>query len=381
MKRIVRVLHIMSGDLWAGAEAQSYTLIACLARTPGTVVGAVVMNPGTLAEKLRALGIDVEVFDETQLDSLRIALRMRQFIRDWRPDVIHTHRDKENILGSIANWLTRRAPAVRTVHGGEEQRGGIGWRARRRRMIMATDRWIQRASGQTIIAVSSALGVMLTERYPGQRIVVIENGIDVEGLRAQVGAHEVAVVSPDTTHIGIVGRLAAVKRVDLFLEMARRLLTEEPTRAWRFEVIGEGPERGKLMALCDRLQIRGCVTFHGHVEDVATRMRGLDVLVMCSDHEGMPMAALEAAALGVPTVAHAVGGLIDVVPKEFLVTRHDALGYGTAVRRALQRDARDLVSTHVAGVLERFSAERNCERTLAVYRDRLGYGVQGWVTG
>ena len=373
----VRVLHIISGDLWAGAEVQAYTLIAQLHRSPGTVVGAVVMNSGFLFRKLRLLGIDVEVFDETQLNAFSIALRLKGFIQDWQPDVIHTHRDKENILGAIANLLTRRMPSVRTVHGSEEHRGALGWRAVRRRMVSSVDRWVQCASGQTVVAVSVELAARLAERSPKQRIVVIENGVDVEGLRAQLNSSGGAFAKSGGTHIGIVGRLVAVKRIDLFLEMARRLLNEEPTRTWAFEVIGQGPERENLVTLCNRLEITEHVTFRGHCESIAKYMSGLDVLVMCSDHEGMPMAALEAAALGVPTVAHAVGGLIDVVPKELQVTQHDARGYAEAVLRALLGDSRQVAANHAKRVLEKYSAVRNAERTVTLYRELLRCGANG----
>jgi glycosyltransferase involved in cell wall biosynthesis len=236
-------------------------------------------------------------------------------------------------------------------------------------------------SGQTIVAVSSDLATALAKHSPRGRIVVIENGVDIEALRAQVGSSRSAIGRSDVTRIGIVGRLVPVKRVDLFLEMAQCLLKVEPTRNWKFEVFGDGPERERLEALCNRLELGRHVTFHGHREDIAKGMSGLDVLVMCSDHEGMPMAALEAAALGVPTVAHAVGGLIDAVPMEFQVTRHDPRGYCEAVLRALHGDARAATAKHARRVLERFSAERNGERTLALYRELLSRGANGEVTG
>lgn len=381
MKGDLRVLHIMSGDLWAGAEVQSYTLITQLCRTPATVVGAVVLNQGTLSAKLQALGIDVEILDETQMDARRIVCRLRRLIQVWQPDVIHTHRDKENILGAIANVLTRRVPSVRTVHGGEEHRGAGGWRAVRRRAVVGADRWVQWMSGQAIVAVSSDLAATLAKRSPKGRILVIENGVDVESLRARVGLPRRSSAWPDETRIGIVGRLVPIKRVDLFLGMARCLLDAEPTRVWKFEVFGDGPERGQLEALGDRLGIGRYVTFHGHLDDVAKSMSGLDVLVMCSDHEGLPMAALEAAALGVPTVAHAVGGLIDVVPAELQVTRHEPRGYCEAVQRALRSDLRDIAEKHAKRVIERFSAERNAERVIALYRAMVSPEATSGVNG
>ena len=380
MNRDLRIVHIMSGDLWAGAETQSYTLIARLCRMPATVVGAVVLNQGALSAKLQALGVDVEILDEAHMDARRIVLRLKRFFQVWQPDVIHTHRDKENILGAIANGLTRRVPLVRTVHGGEEHLSE-GWRAVRRRVVLGADRLVQRLSGQTIVAVSSDLATTLAKRNPKGRVVVIENGVDVDALRAQGGLPRNARVNSELTRIGIVGRLVPVKRVDLFLGMARCLLDAEPSRVWKFEVFGDGPEREQLQALCNRLDIGSHVTFHGHRDDIARGMGGLDVLVMCSDHEGLPMAALEAAVLGVPTVAHAVGGLVDVVPVELQVTRHEPQGYCDAARRALRDDAREVAAKHAKRVLERFSAERNAERMRALYRDVLSRKAKGRVTG
>ena len=67
MTRMLRILHIMSGDLWAGAEVQASTLISELALMPDTELAAVVMNEGTLADTLRLVGIRVEVMNESKL--------------------------------------------------------------------------------------------------------------------------------------------------------------------------------------------------------------------------------------------------------------------------------------------------------------------------
>lgn len=79
------------------------------------------------------------------------------------------------------------------------------------------------------------------------------------------------------------------------------------------------------------------------------------------------MTALEAAALDVPTVAHAVGGLVDVVPVEFLVDRHDAFGYRDGVLRVLATDGRSIALRRAIEVLPKFTAERNAAMVRAVY--------------
>lgn len=363
----LRILHIVSGDLWAGAEAQAFTLLSQLAKMPDVQIAAILLNEGTLAEKLRAVGISVHVLDERQLDALRLYRRLCAVLRDWNPDIVHTHRVKENIIGSVANRMRGRVPCVRTVHGGNERAVRRGLHALHQRGIYRLDRWCGRVLQQKIIAVSEPLGQELTREFGADKVVVIENGIDADAVRAQRRIAEFRRVEPDATHIGIVGRLVDVKRVDLFVAMAAHLIADQPERQWRFHVFGDGPLRPALLELAQHLQISAAIAFHGHRADIATCMGGLDVLVNCSDHEGLPMSALEASALGIPVVAHAVGGLANVVPDEFLVVRHDPVGYKEGVIRALRADAGVVAAKKSKKTLDRFSARRNAERLRAMY--------------
>jgi L-malate glycosyltransferase len=367
MTRALRILHIISGDLWAGAEVQACTLISELVRMPHTEVAAVVMNHGMLAERLGAVGIRVDIMNERKLGPLQIWLRLRRLLKSWRPDVIHTHREKENILGMLANRACQNVPSVRTMHGGNEHAGAAGWEGIRHAMVIKLDRRCGRASQQRIIAVSRDLGIRLARFFPADRIVLIENGVSAEAVRAARGVAEFRTVDPNSTHIGIVGRLVPVKRVDIFLQTAAYLRRKCPEHPWRFHVFGEGPVRSDLEALSERLRISEVITFHGYRPDIATCIGGLDALVICSDHEGMPMTALEAAALDVPTIAHAVGGLVEVVPQAFLVALHESEGYGEAILRAIGDEGRAIARSRATQTLLRFSAQGNAERVRAVY--------------
>jgi glycosyltransferase involved in cell wall biosynthesis len=360
-------LHISSGDLWAGAEAQAFTLISHLTRIANTNVAVVLMNEGVLAHKLRSAGVSVYVVDERQMASPRILGRLCGIIGAWRPDVIHTHREKENILGSLAARLRGNVPSVRTIHGGREDSAATGLKRMRRRAIRAFDSWCGRVLQQRLIAVTRELSVRMESELPAEKIVVIENGVDAAAVRAEKGLAEFRAAEPAATHVGIVGRLVQVKRVDLFLETAAALLASLPRRSWRFHVFGDGPERPRLEKASERLGISDTVRFHGHRQDSATCIAGLDALVICSDHEGLPMTALEAAALTVPTVAHAVGGLVEVVPKEFLVTGHEVADYRDGVLRALQADGHIITENRATATLQRFSARRNASRVHALY--------------
>ncbi len=329
----MKVLHIVSGDLWAGAEVQAFTLLTTLQKMAKIEVAVALMNDGELAKRLRDRNISVFLFPENKLNGLQILFGMRKLMLGWRPDVVHTHRIKENVLGSIANKLAGNALAVRTTHGDQEHPAqGIGQLPQR---IL---QWLDLQCGlhlqQCVVSVSKDLAEKLARQYPRNKIAVIENGVDVDAVRSQIHPVEFRTREPNAIHIGIVGRLAPVKRVDIFLEMAALLRTNNSDRIWRFHIFGDGPLHASLVAQAQQLGIADICHFHSHRNDIIACIAGLDALVMCSDHEGLPMTILESLAVGSPIVAHAVGGLIEVLQhrtNRALVEEHTPSKYAEAL--------------------------------------------------
>ena len=133
----VRVLHIASGDLWAGAEVQLFTLAKALKNNTNTIVDIVLLNHGILEQKMLDCGINVIVLDESKLNGLTILRQLIHITHQIKPDVIHTHRLKENILGSIAARLNGNIPSLRTSHGAPEH--PPSWRQLPKRIIYWLD--------------------------------------------------------------------------------------------------------------------------------------------------------------------------------------------------------------------------------------------------
>jgi L-malate glycosyltransferase len=363
----MKVLHVISGDLWAGAEVQAYTLLASLKREPDVQVAAALLNDGQLAGRLREHGIPVTLLPESRLGAWQIVRGLRQVMREWRADIVHTHRFKENVLGAIANALARNVPSVRTVHGSSE---GAQSRRLDKQLVRSVDRFCCRHVQKKVIAVSRDLSQKLADDLRTGNIVVIENGIDIEAARAQVRPVEFRIPGDSTRHVGIVGRLVPVKRVDLFLRMAALLLQRDSAQRWHFHVFGDGPLRTSLVSQAESMRIEQNVTFHGHRQDVVACIAALDTLVMCSDHEGLPMTLLEALAVATPVVAHSVGGMVSVLSDPStgtLVENHDPAAYAAAVTEWASRGR----GPREPAVLLEHSASANARSTKMLYQTLL----------
>lgn len=360
---IKRVMHIISGDLWAGAEVQAYTLLKYLKSSVELQV--VLMNEGELAKRLRQLDIPVTVLPETQLSSLSILKQLISLIRFHRPEVIHTHRQKENIFGNFANVMAfplkkNRPKSVRTSHGAPEStpKG-------KQKIQVWLDSWVGNHLQQAVIAVSNDLAKKLALIFPVGHIQVVHNGVDCQMLLEQIREADFKRAQPDFKHIGIIGRLQPVKRIDIFIEMAALLINNEHYgRQLQFHIIGDGNLRPMLEKKTQQLLINTQIKFHGHRDDMASCIASLDAIVMCSDHEGTPMTALEALALNTHLVAHDVGGLHELLygQSELLVSEHNPSGYAAAVNNVLTQ------SPAKVSLNPSYTAETNAAAILSIYQ-------------
>ena len=358
--RPLRVTHIVSGDRWAGAEVQAYTLFRQLRQH--VFLQVIVLNEGELADRCRELGIKLCVLDENRQGSGELLRAIMQQLKSFGPDLVHTHRQKENVLGSIANVLTVRAASLRTIHGAAEfaPRG-------RQKLQVWLDRFCARYLQQAAIAVSADLRDKLRDSFPADRLQVISNGIDPADVRNAISTPDFRREHPEALHIGLVGRLDPVKRVDLFIEMAAILLQREPRKPWRFHVFGEGALLESLREQARRLGVGDALVFHGHRSDIRSCIAALDGMVMPSDHEGLPMAALECLALGTPLIAHHTGGLPELLAASpsSLVREHSGAGYAGAVLAMLQNGRQK--TTFPAEYL----ASSNALKVLSLYQNLL----------
>jgi len=341
-----------------------YTLVTSLCAL-GATVCVIVLNHGTLEQKLRHAGIDVVVLDETKLNGFRILLKLIRVIREQRPDVIHTHRHKENILGSFAALATGNIPTLRTVHGMREKRPPALHLSKWAIFILnwITGRFLQKR----IISVSEELATNLAKAFPSNKIRVIENGIDLDDIYRHVGRSK-PKQQDHIFKIGMVGRLVPVKRVDVFIAAARYLQEQNV----EFYVIGEGPLREELESLSIESGTEKIVQFLGRKDDILRHIQRLDVLVMTSDHEGLPMVLLEAMALQVPVIAHNTGGIPELLDQGacgILINNQDPPEYTRAAMHLKENPGlqAQIVEKALNRVTAKYSAKKNAQACLAEY--------------
>jgi glycosyltransferase involved in cell wall biosynthesis len=228
---------------------------------------------------------------------------VRRFLNLWRPDVLHTHGYRSDVLnGGLAR--RRGIATVSTLHGSSRM-GGLShffeW---------VQERALRRFDG--VVAVSAPLRRELHGLgIRSERLHLIPNawtGGVAQSSRARGRA--ALGVDPGGLRIGWVGRLIPIKGPDVFVDALARL---DGVGDWSVSVIGDGPELERSRELVRTKALDSRVTFHGGIADAAPLFSAFDLLVLSSRSEGTPMVVLEAMASGVPVVATAVGGVPDML--------------------------------------------------------------------
>jgi hypothetical protein len=179
----MRICQVMSADLWAGAEVQVATTAAFLMNQPDVVLTAVLFNDGWLAARLRGLGVETAIVDERRHNGFRIAALVRRFLIEHAVDIVHTHRGKDTVLGTLAAKSAGVRHVVRTVHGLSEALRG--WPRVKLAAYEALDKATLWCFADRVIAVSNQMAATLRRSgYRPRAVTCIHNGINLQELRA-----------------------------------------------------------------------------------------------------------------------------------------------------------------------------------------------------
>jgi glycosyltransferase involved in cell wall biosynthesis len=259
-------------------------------------------DPGQLAPEAEAAGVPVLSFGKTVGFSPRLIRDLASRLRVDRPDVLHAHNALVLHYGIAAALLARVPVVVNTRHG-----GNMNWDSHCERIWRQAVRWTD-----AVVFISEGVRnyYVTKDRLSRLNSSVIYNGIDVGKFSAHP-AHPVA----DTPRfrVGSVGRLVPAKdHVTLIRSFA--LVTAVMPEA-ELHILGDGPLRAAISQTAESLGIANRVFLHGAGFDVAGFLSKLDLFVLSSIDEGLPISLMEAMAAGLPVVSTRLPGLTELAPE------------------------------------------------------------------
>lgn len=295
---------------------------------------------------------------------------LRRLFRAGAFDVVHVHQI--GYTGArwavVAAWLARVPRVLCTIHIAPQARERLVVRLDRAVMSLLIDRYI---------AVSNASRGRLVDflGLAEDRVSVVPNAVDLARfdrdtvsaraeLRARYGLDERAFV------IGAVARLRPQKGVTHLVQAMATVAARFPDA--RALIVGDGELRADLEAQASALGIADRFRFVGHQTDVVAHLAAMDLFVLPSLYEGMPLAVLEAMAAGLPVVATAVDGTPEAVidgETGYLVPAGDTPALAAAIVRVLDdRSAAARMGERGGQRSTSFGVDVFVERVEALYR-------------
>ena len=363
--RPIRVLRIIARMNVGGPAWQVSVLTRGLSRDrfeSRLIVGDVGEGEGDFIElrdpdlpvvKIPVLGRSLRIGDD-----LRAFVAIRQAIRDYRPDIVHTHTTKAGLLGRVAAATCGTPVSVHTFHGhvlyGYFNRW-VTWAIRIVERLLARQTSALVTVGRQVRDDLIEAGIGRADQY-----VVIPPGVTLGLLPDRMAARGDLGLPMDQPVVLFVGRLTAIKRPDRLIKAMELVLERQPDVI--LVIAGEGDLLKETRQLAEPLG--PSVRFLGWQRDITGLYAAADCMVLTSDNEGMPVTLIEAAMAGVPSVTTDVGSPREVVLDGVtgLVVEPSASAVADGLIRLLDNDLRNRMGV---AARERAEAEFDAKRRIA----------------
>lgn len=348
-----RVLLIVYRFDTGGSERLASVIAEDLhARGVAVTVCATHGGPGPLSRALEAKGIPCIALDGERHGRLARRWALWRLFRRERPDVVHVQHLPILALVHAPAWLAGVRRFVVTEHTDAHLVGDRRLQRTAARLARAVD---------TVAVIHSGLRRFCIETIgmPPARVQLVPNGVDTQhfapAARDPDRRRELGGVGSDDVVIGCIARLHPDKDHAGLIDAAARLKADGHA-GFRLALIGDGPERAALQARAEAAGLAECVRFLGDRDDVAALVAQLDLFVLPSRTEGLPLVLLEAMSAGIPCVATRVGGIPDLLADDVgvLVPPRDPGALAAAIAGLLADPGR-------RALLARRGRERVCQ--------------------
>jgi glycosyltransferase involved in cell wall biosynthesis len=306
---MIHVVHVITRTNVGGPSVMLVDLLHGLdpTRYKHTIIrGAVVDSEGdyladhpvsskviTLGQLRRSIGLWRE---------LRSLMQLTRTLRRLQPDIVHTHMAKAGVTGRLAAVMARVPVRVHTFHGHLLH----GYFAAPVSGIFNTiERLLRRLTTHSLVVGAATHRDLIAARIIAQhKSSVVLPGVKAITRYEPTAARTELGLAADGVVVGFVGRLAAIKRPDKFLRLAAAIPSAH------FVLFGDGPLRDTVRRDAANLPN---VSLREFSSNLALVLGALDVVVLTSDNEGVPLSLIEAAVAGLPVVSMRVGGVAEIV--------------------------------------------------------------------
>lgn len=330
----IKVLHIITGDLYAGAE-RVQELLADRLPEFGYQVSFVCLKNGAFQERLESGAREsITIAMRSRLDLLGTVMKIAKRARATESRLIHTHTPRGALIGGLTSAITG-LPMTHHIHSPAIRDTTNAWANRGNALVERLS--LSRASA--LIPVSDSLAQYLANQgYPARRICPVPNGVAASDLCANYEPHH-------DLRVGMVALFRPRKGIEVLLQAMSLMIKQG--QILRLQVIGgfeNSDYEREMLALVKDLGLSEYVVWRGFQPDVLEELTSVDALVLPSLFgEGMPMVVLEAMSVGLPIVASAVEGVPEVVregQEGLLVAPGDVAMLAAALQRL--RDDREV---------------------------------------
>ena len=316
-----RLLYVITYGHWGGAQKYIYDLAAALA---GQFEVTVAVGDPEGAKDLQfqianfRLQIDIVQLKHLKraispLDDLRAVFAIRRLYKTIKPDLIHLNSSKAGVLGSLAKINLQseicNLKLIYTAHGWVFDEP-LPWLVKR--LYRVAEKVTARAKDAIIVlsehdrqTAAQTLGV------PAHKLALIQSGIAPPALFPRPEARSALGLATNGFIIGAIANHYRTKGLDVLLEAAASLKKE--INNFHLVIIGDGPERPRLEAIINALNLQSAVTLTGFLPEAAKYLPAFDIFVLPSRKEGFPFTLLEAMAAGLPIIAASVGGVPEMI--------------------------------------------------------------------
>lgn len=343
----MRICHIITRMIVGGAQENTFLSARGACEKGHKVVLLTGPSPGREGELLSRIdnpGVEVVetpllVREISPLTDLRAIFFIRDYLKENKFDVVHTHTSKAGVIGRIAGKLAGVPLVTHTIHGlaygpYESFLKNLVYKSSEFLAALCSDRIY--AVAQAMIDQSLAAHIGKKEQYK-----VVYSGMELENFlhaKRDPGLRQELEIEEGVKVIGAVARLFPRKGYEELFPAFAKVLEEYPNT--RLLILGDGPSRNDFEEMAKELGILDRIIFAGLVSPgiIHHYIAQMDMVVHLSLKEGLPRVAVQALAEGLPVVAYDLDGTPEVVREGFtghLIAPQDKEGAIGAIKHLL----------------------------------------------